>query len=138
MYTNAHITIFNLVPQSGTGKATYEKTQINDVFWEKVIATADSENGLKKEDNIQIYIPIDSLSKLDKVYKTPKSFLKAENKNTCYTFQSKDIVIKGIIEEENVSLKELKEKYDDVYTIQSVSDNRYGSEELQHFFLIAK
>lgn len=138
MLINADITIYNLIPQKGIEKESYIITQIKDVFFEKIRGIADSENGIKKEDNINVYIPTDSLSKLEKNYKLPKEFINSKERDKYYTFKPKDIVIKGLIDDNNVTLKELKEKYDDVYTIQSVSDNRYGSEELQHFYIVAK
>ena len=138
MYTNADITIYNLIPQQGIEKENYIKTQIKEVFFEKTRGIAESENGIKKEDNINVYIPIDSLNNLNKSYKSPKEFLNTNEKSNYYTFKPKDIVVKDLIDDDNVTLKELKKKYDDVYTIQSISDNRYGSEELQHFHIIAK
>lgn len=138
MLTNADITIYNLIPQKGIEAEHYINTQIKDVFFEKTRGIAESENGIKKEDNINVYIPIDSLNRLDKSYILPKKFLNSNEKDKHYTFKSKDIVVKGLVDDKDVTLKKLKEKYDDVYTIQSVSDNRYGSEELQHFYIVAK
>ena len=138
MLTNADITIYNLIPQKGIEAEYYIGTQIKDVFFEKTRGIAESENGIKKEDKINVYIPTDSLSKLDKSYILPKKFLNSNEKDKYYTFKLKDIVIKGLVDDKDVTLKKLKEKYDDVYTIQSVSDNRYGSEELQHFYIVAK
>lgn len=138
MFSNANITIYNLVPQKGIEKETYKLAQIEGVFFEKTREIADSENGIKKEDNINIYIPISSIKNLKKIYKSPKDYLKIEEKDKYYTFKPKDIIVKGLINNQNITLKDLKDQYDDVYTIQSVSDNRYGSEELQHFFIVAK
>lgn len=138
MYTNSDITIYNLIPQKGIEKESYIKTQIKNVFFEKTRGIADSENGIKKEDNINVYIPITSLDNLEKSYKSPKEFINSKERDKYYTFKPKDIVVKGLIEDDNVTLKELKEKYDDVYTIKSISDNRYGSQELQHFQIVAR
>ena len=138
MLTNADITIYNLIPQKGIETEYYIGTQIKDVFFEKTRGIAESENGIKKEDNINVYIPISSLNEIHKIYESPKMFLNSKNTDDYYTFKPNDIIVKGLIYNENVTLKKLKEKYDDVYTIQSVSDNRYGSEELQHFYIVAK
>lgn len=138
LFTNADMTIYNLVPQKGKEKDTYKRTEIKSVFWNESREITDSENGLKKEDTLRLMIPSNSLEILDKTYKFPKEWLNDEDKENSFTFKNRDIVVKGIVSDTISSPKELEEKYDSVFTITSVSDNRYGSNDMHHFFIIAK
>lgn len=138
MFTNADMTIYNVIPQKGTEREIYKRTEIKNVFWNESREITNSENGVKKEDAIRIMIPLESLNSLEKIYKSPKAWLSAQKKDDAYTFKQKDIVVKGIVKDEITTAKDLEQKYDNVFSISSISDNRYGSEEMQHFFLIAK
>lgn len=137
MFTNADMTIYNIIPQKGTDKEIYKRTEIQNVFWNECREITDTENGIKKEETVRIMIPLESLEVLKKEYKPPKEWLAAENKDS-YTFKNKDIVVQGIVEDEISTVRELEQKYDNVFTIISVSDNRYGSKDMHHFFLIGK
>lgn len=138
LFTNANMTIYNIIPQKGTAKETYKRTVVKDVFWNESREITTSENGIKKEDIVRIMIPLESLNALKKEYKPPKAWLSTENKDNYYTFKHKDIIVKGIVKDEITTPKELEQKYDNVFAITSVSDNRYGSENMHHFFIIAK
>lgn len=138
MFTNADMTLYNVIPQQGTNKEAYKRTVINNVFWNESREISESENGLKKEDTLRLMIPKKSLDFVNKKYQPPKEWLSGANKDKSYTFKNKDIVVKGIVKDNINSPKDLETKYDDVYCITSVSDNRYGSEDMHHFFIIGK
>lgn len=138
MFTNADMTIYNKIPQQGTGREIYKRTEIYNVFWNESRDITSSENGIKKEDTVRVMIPLESLHTIKKEYKSPKLWLSEKNKENYYTFKHKDIIVKGIIKEEITTAKELEQKYDNVFAITSISDNRYGSENMHHFFLTGK
>lgn len=138
VFTNADMTIYNIVPQKSTTPETYKRTVIKNVFWNESREISEGENGLKKDDTLRLMIPKESLELVNKKYQRPKEWLSESNKDKTYTFKNKDIVVKGIIKDDISSPKDLETKYDEVYCISSVSDNRYGSENMHHFFIIAK
>jgi len=138
MFTNSDMTLYNKVPQQGIETEKYTRTQIENVFWNESTETVNGENGLKKEEVLRLLISKDSMQELEKEYIKPKEWLKSNEKDKYYTFQNGDIVVKGLVDKDIVSSKELEKEYDNVLSIVSITDNRYGNEDMQHFFIRAE
>lgn len=124
MLTNADITIFNKYTENRETK--YKKTYIKNVHWEDTEGFNILQSGLTSVDKSKIYIPFSSCGQ----YNTPKKF---KNTKEGFTLQSEDVIVKGFVKEDFISIKELEKTYDYVRLVTSVDLRDYGSENMKHF-----
>lgn len=134
MYTNTDITLFNAYIDSDD-ITHYNKTVIHNANWQSKKVSSVSDKGLNSANETNIFIPV--LAICEKQYIEPKKFNKLTDKAGYFTFKAQDKVIKGIFEGEIKSEKDFN-KLDNVATILTVSDNRFGSLNMQHFQLVCK
>ncbi|CAM2079764.1 MAG: hypothetical protein NSGCLCUN01_03992 [uncultured Clostridium sp.] len=137
------ITLYNAYYDKQTEKTLYSRTYLFGVDWQGSNAIAIRDKGLISEDKTEIFIPFSI--ETAKKYIKPKAFSRlSENEREKYfTFSNKDIVVKGIVDfdvtgEKGHTKKDLESNYDDVLTIISVSTFDYGSENMQHWEVLAK
>lgn len=128
MYSNCDVTIYNKIVINRETK--YIKSHIYKVFWEDTKGVNSLTMGLNNADSSKIFIPFSSC----KEYVKPKEF---KRNKAGMTLQTEDIIVKGIIEEEINSIKDLA-NYDDVRVITTVDTADYGSEDMRHWKVGAK
>lgn len=122
MITNCDVTILNKYIENRESK--YKRYIIKNVHWEDSIGINELQIGIIKDiDNSTIYIPFTS----GKDYVKPKQY-----KGIGFTLRDEDYIIKGIVDED-LPIKKLEEKYDDVRKITKVDTYDYGSKEMQHW-----
>lgn len=131
MYTNADCTVYNRWLDKEKRRDTWVRTQIHGVFWDSSHAHRHGDKGDISASSVTVCIPADAC---EKPYKPPKEY--ASDPSGAYTLAPGDLIIRGMIDEDigtDTTVAALLQKYDDAYTILSCEDNRYGSQELQHF-----
>lgn len=126
MFTNADVTLY-LYQKSGKN-VSYLRKPIEAVYWEDVRQSTFLKTGQRDAVSVLLVIPLESLTE-------PIAFS-----------QGKDLVVKGIIEDEidsssqemlSKSLTAMKEKYH-YLTVTTVDERLYGSESVQHYELSCK
>lgn len=132
MLTNADITIFNQKRVDRSAK--YLKTVIRNVSWhsEKKNTGGDVADA---SDIVAIRIPIDA-DFGEKTYVPVREFEKMsmEDAEKHWTLGERDIVVKGVVEEDEVTQAFLVEKYGDVHLVNDFSDNTdIGSDRAKHW-----
>ncbi len=125
MRTNCDITIFNKVRIDRETK--YIKSYIYGVHWQDSKGVNILRSGLESADSAKLFIPFSS----GENYLTPKEF--KVNYNGHFTLQHEDVVVKGIVEDEYTTIKDLEKKYDFVKTITTVDTKDFGSKNMQHW-----
>ena len=129
MLTNTDITIFNSYVDEDDN-TIYSPTVIHDVNWQSEEKVTVSDKGLVSADEIKIYIPVTSLNGIE--YVPRKAYNSLENKTGYFTLKEGDKIVKGEYTGTINTIKDFN-KLDNVATIISVADNRYGSISMQHF-----
>lgn len=126
------ITLFNVYKVDG--KVYYHRTLIepndateNGVFFYKTNQVVDEGNGIKNASQYHCIIPFEQLTN----YVERKEFNILSDKTGKFTFAPNDIVVKGVCNE-ITSITELQSSTYDYFTIKTINDNRYGSEDLQN------
>lgn len=126
MYTNADVTLY-LYSKEGK-QVTYTRLPVEAVYWEDVRQSSFLKTGQRDAAAVLLVIPLESLDE-------PVRFT-----------GGKDLVVKGIVQEEidctsqeamSKSLAALKEAYG-YFTVTTVDERLYGSEEVQHYELSCK
>ena len=132
MKTNTRATLYNHYTDK-EGRTAYKKTVINSVNWQKQQNTNVADKGLLSADQTNVFIPFNADFE-GKEYMGPKEFrrLSEEEKDKYFTFDNDDYIVKGEIEEE-VTVADIKKKYDNVATIISVLICDNGSPSIRHF-----
>lgn len=132
MTTNTCMSVFNKCTDSEKN-VIFKKHEIKNVFWD------DSKGvnlnlGHENADDVNIFIP---KHKNDvSGYIEPKFYI---GLNDTWTLNNGDFIVKGQTFENQVSsIKELKEKYNDVFTITLVDDKDFGSKNMHHFEIRGK
>lgn len=129
MLTNTDITVFNsYIDEDDNTK--YSSVVIHDVNWQSEEKVTVSDKGLISADEIKIYIPVTSLNGIE--YVPRKAYNSLKDKTGYFTLKEGDKIVKGEYMGEISSIKDFN-KLDNVATIISVADNRYGSISMQHF-----
>lgn len=118
------VTLFNVYKVDG--KVCYHRTILDGVFFYKSNQVVGEGNGLKNSSQYHCIIPFEQLTN----YVERKEFNILSDKTDKFTFASNDIIVKGKCED-IVSITELQSSTNDYFTIKTVNDNRYGSEDLQ-------
>lgn len=130
MLTNCNITIYNKYIENREVK--YQKSYIYGVHWEDSEGVNVLSSGIESGDTATIFIPFYN----GENYLKPKSFYR--NRLDNFTLQHEDIIVKGIIEDDFVSVKELEKTFDDVRMITKVDTLDFGSKNMRHWEVGAK
>lgn len=126
MYTNADATLY-LYSKEGK-QETYARMPVEGVYWEDVQQSTFLKTGQRDAASVLLVIPLESLE------------------STIIFKKGKDLVVKGIIEDEidsssqeqlSKSLAALKTAHQFV-TVVTVDERLYGSESAQHYELSCK
>lgn len=129
MITNTDITVFNSYIDEDDN-TLYSPTVIHDVNWQSEEKVTVSDKGLVSADEIKIYIPVTSLNGIE--YVPRKAYNSLKDKTGYFTLKEGDKIVKGEYTGTINTIKDFN-KLDNVATIISVADNRYGSISMQHF-----
>ena len=132
MTTNTCLSVFNKCTDSEKN-VVFKKYEIENVFWD------DSKGvnlnlGHENADDVNVFIPKSQNNMSG--YIEPKFYI---GLNDTWTLNNGDFIVKGQTFENEVSnIKELKEKYNDVFTITLVDDKDFGSKNMHHFEIRGK
>ena len=129
MLINTDITVFNSYTDE-EDNTLYSSVLIHDVNWQSEEKVTVSDKGLVSADEIKIYIPVTSLDGIE--YVPRKAYNSLEDKTGYFTLKEGDKIIKWEYIGAINTIKDFN-KLDNVATIISVADNRYGSISMQHF-----
>lgn len=129
MLINTDITVFNSYTYE-EDNTLYSSVVIHDVNWQSEEKVTVSDKGLISADEIKIYIPVTSLNGIE--YVPRKTYNSLKNKTGYFTLKEGDKIVKGEYTGTINTIKDFN-KLDNVATIISVADNRYGSISMQHF-----
>lgn len=119
------ITIFNVVKKDG--KLVYNRTEIDNVFVhiDKIIQK--EENGDKYSSVYDVILSKEALTN----YVSEDEYKAKEDFSDCYTIMKNDIVVIGSFGEIS-DLNDVQRSNSEFFLIRTISDNRYGDEELQN------
>jgi len=132
MTTNTNMSVFNKYVDEEKN-VIFKKHLIDEVFWDDT-KSINLNRGYENADNINVYIPKSQNNMSN--YVEPKKYLGLDNS---WTLNNGDFIVKGETEETEVySIKELKEKYENVFTITLVDDKDFGSKNMHHFEIRGK
>lgn len=115
------ITVFNARLLKGEGYDEYIPTVISGVSWYSRTITSVDQDGLRAANSITIRIPAEA-DTAGKEWIDPISYAAADPE-TVWTLKPGDIIVKGTAEG-GQRPAELKQKYSDLCTVLSVTDNR--------------
>ena len=118
------VTLFNIYKIKD--KVYYHRTPLMGVFFYKSNQVVDEGKGIVNASQYHCIIPLEQLTN----YVDRKKFNALEDKTDKFTFAPKDIIVFGECEE-ITSITELQSSTYDYFTIKTINDNRYGSEDLQ-------
>ena len=71
MYTNTGATLYNYDRDKTTGKVTYRRTHLKNVFWDDSKQSNVLKSGLTSVESVNISVPFD-VDAEGKTYKSPK------------------------------------------------------------------
>ena len=132
MITNTCMSVFNKYTDSEKN-VIFKKHEIENVFWDDSKGI-NLNKGYENADDVNIFIPKDKNDMSS--YTEPKFYV---GLNDTWTLSNGDFIVKGQTFENQVSsIKELKEKYNDVFTITLVDDKDFGSKNMHHFEIRGK
>lgn len=132
MTTNTCMSVFNKYTDSEKN-VIFKKHEIENVFWDDSKGV-NLNKGYENADDVNIFIPKDKNDMSG--YTEPKFYI---GLNDTWTLNNGDFIVKGQTFENQVSsIKELKEKYNDVFTITLVDDKDFGSKNMHHFEIRGK
>lgn len=132
MKINASMSVFNKYTDEEKN-VVFKKHLIDNVFWDD--SKGINRNlGYENSDDVNIFIP---KSQNDMTgYVEPKKYKGLSN---TWTLENGDFIVKGNTNESEVlSIKELVQKYDNVFTISLVDDKDFGSKSMHHFEIRGK
>lgn len=132
MITNTSMSVFNKCTDSEKN-TVFKKHEIESVFWDD--SKGINRNlGYENADDVNVFIP-KSQNNMNG-YVEPKKY---KGLNDTWTLENGDFIVKGNTSESKVfSIKELVQKYDNVFTISLVDDKDFGSENMHHFEIRGK
>lgn len=126
MYTNADITLYNKYFDEATRTDKYRRTIIKNVFFEEKLGANRIKSGLESSDAIMVLIPYASL----KGYVAPKEY---DGSTNTFTFALGDRIVKNQITMEISNRPSELDKHYSAFTISSVDNRGFGSEDMRHF-----
>jgi len=121
---NETITLFTAKLNPGTGTEDYYPTVIRGVSWYCEIASSVDSSGLRTANKFIIRIPEDA-DFSGKTYVDPVTYANGSSE-TAFTLKSGDILVKGVVGENDLRPADLRRKYSEVVTVLGVTDNRKG------------
>ena len=132
MTTNTSMSVYNKYTDEEKN-VVFKKHLINNVFWDD--SKGINRNlGYENADDVNVFIP-KSQNNMNG-YVEPKKYKGLSN---TWTLENGDFIVKGNTNESEVlSIRELAQKYDNVFTISLVDDKNFGSENMHHFELRGK
>lgn len=147
MYTPHIITLFNT--EEVEDRLVIYRTVLDGVFLDMTEGRNNSQRGVTNADNARLFIPFavkakSSKNGLNKFYVSPKSFHNIADKRNVWTIEDSGeassatcYICKGEVPA-SMSYRELKQKYDDVYTVTSVKTRDFGTDDMQHWEVTLK
>lgn len=132
MITNTSMSVYNKHTDEQKN-VVFKKHLIDNVFWDD--SKGINRNlGYENADDVNVFIP---KSQNDMTgYVEPKKYKGLSN---TWTLENGDFIVKGNTSESEVlSIKELAQKYDNVFTISLIDDKDFGSESMHHFEIRGK
>lgn len=132
MTTNTSMSVYNKYTDEEKN-VIFKKHLIDNVFWDD--SKGINRNlGYENADDVNVFIPKSQNDMSD--YVEPKKY---KGLNNTWTLENGDFIVKGNTSESEVlSIKELVQKYDNVFTISLVDDKDFGSESMHHFEIRGK
>ncbi|HIT88102.1 MAG TPA: hypothetical protein IAB62_10465 [Candidatus Coprocola pullicola] len=123
------ITIYN---QFDKENGIWKATQLYGVMWDNTKARNVNTSSITNADALSMVIPQDvQVIGEQKVYKQPKEWKKQPQ--GAWTIQSGDIVVKGLVDDDILSQRDLEGKYDEVYVINTIDPKFFGPKEMWHW-----
>ena len=132
MTTNTSMSVYNKYTDEEKN-VIFKKHLIDNVFWDD--SKGINRNlGYENADDVNVFIPKSQNDMSG--YVEPKKYKGLSN---TWTLENGDFIVKGNTSESEVlSIKELVQKYDNVFTISLVDDKDFGSENMHHFEIRGK
>lgn len=124
---NEKITVYNSYIDPITRFRTYLPTVVDGVSWFGDLQVSVTSDGLVSANQYIIRIPSNADTS-NKEYKSRKEYenTPVQNLSSCWTLCEGDIIVRGAVTDSGDDAKpsKLSDKYDDVITVVSVTDNR--------------
>ena len=132
MTTNTSMSVYNKYTDEEKN-VIFKKHLIDNVFWDD--SKGINRNlGYENADDVNVFIPKSQNDMSG--YVEPKKYKGLSN---TWTLENGDFIVKGNTNESEVlSIRELVQKYDNVFTISLVDDKDFGSENMHHFEIRGK
>ena len=132
MTTNTSMSVYNKYTDEEKN-VIFKKHLIDNVFWDD--SKGINRNlGYENADDVNVFIPKSQNDMSG--YVEPKKYKGLSN---TWTLENGDFIVKGNTSESEVlSIRELVQKYDNVFTISLVDDKDFGSENMHHFEIRGK
>ena len=132
MTTNTSMSVYNKYTDEEKN-VIFKKHLIDNVFWDD--SKGINRNlGYENADDVNVFIPKSQNDMSG--YVEPKKY---KGLSYTWTLENGDFIVKGNTSESEVlSIKELVQKYDNVFTISLVDDKDFGSENMHHFEIRGK
>ena len=132
MTINTNMSVYNKYTDEEKN-VIFKKHLIDNVFWDD--SKGINRNlGYENADDVNVFIPKSQNNMSG--YVEPKKYKGLSN---TWTLENGDFIVKGNTDENEVlSIKELVQKYDNVFTISLVDDKDFGSESMHHFEIRGK
>lgn len=142
MYTPHVITLFNT--EEVDDRLVIYRTVLDGVFVDTAKSRNNGAYGVTGTDAATLYIPFDVKANngrcgSGKEHLSPKSYHNINDKHNVWTIEDSGetssvvcYICKGVVNE-NLSYKELKQKYDDVYAVTGVKTRDFGTADMQHW-----
>lgn len=132
MTTNTSMSVYNKYTDEEKN-VIFKKHLIDNVFWDD--SKGINRNlGYENADDVNVFIPKSQNDMSG--YVEPKKYKGLSN---TWTLDNGDFIVKGNTNESEVlSIRELVQKYDNVFTISLVDDKDFGSENMHHFEIRGK
>lgn len=129
MLTNADVTVYNKHYNKATRLDEWFHTQISAVHWHGKQAVNVDSKGLSAASVYTVRIPASS-APFGKKYVLPNDYTTADSAALAglWTLQNGDIIARGLIDipdPKNITMEH--------FTVTGWADNRYGSENVQHW-----
>lgn len=137
MVGNTELTIYNKIIDKRTRNEILFKTLVPSALFIEKEATIKSVTslGMDSNDDVKIYISKDSLKRADKDFVRSKKLVDTESQ---FAISRGSIVVKGRVDQDFGSVKELEKNLDSVYIVNSVTYHDYGNSELRHIEISAR
>lgn len=102
------------------------------MFFDQAKANNVKISGITSADALNLVIPFDVKTlEEDKEYKEPKMF--QQDSQNAWTIQKSDLIVKGLVDIEIMSQKDLENHFDDVYVVNVVDAKLFGSRNMWHW-----